>query len=88
MNAPDPLATQIGGFAPNQVVAVDGWVHGNIAYPSNAPPWNSDIWFHVRDGGWVTFGAVRAVPTDFDPTGREDGGPPAAASSRCQGATH
>jgi hypothetical protein len=87
-NAPDPLATQVGGFAPNETVPVDGWVHGNIAYPNNRPPWNSDVWYHVTSGGWVAFAAVRAVPTDLDPTGHADGGPPAATSPTCEGSTH
>lgn len=89
LNAPDPLATQIGGFAPNQIVAADGWVRGAIAYPNNRPPLNSNVWFHVADGsGWVAFAAVRAVPTSPDPTGgfSEDIGEPAVVPEACAGA--
>jgi len=88
MNAPDPLSTQIGGFSPNQTIAVDGWVHGRVAYPNNQPPWNSDVWFHVADGGWVSFAGVRALATSNDPTGLAGGGPEAAAPPSCEGAVH
>lgn len=90
LRAPNPLAEKIGSFAPNEVVAVDGWVHAVIAHPTNRPPWNSDIWYHLADGtGWVSFAAVRAVPTVQDPTGlAADGGPPAATPPSCEGAIH
>lgn len=86
--APDVLAEQVGGFGPNQVLAVDGWVHSTVAYPTNSPPFNSDIWFHLADdSGWVAFAAVRANPTVLDPTGLDpDGGTPAATPSTCEGA--
>lgn len=89
LRAPDPLATQIGGFDPNQIIALDGWVHAAIAFPNNTPPFNSDIWYHLADNsGWVAFGAVRAVPTDQDPTLRADGGAPAPTPSSCEGGVH
>lgn len=89
LRAPDPLATKVGSFAANEIIAVDGWVHAAIAYPNNRPPWNSDVWYHVADGsGWVSFAGVRALPTDQDPTGRADGGVPAPVPSDCEGAIH
>jgi hypothetical protein len=64
---------------------VNGYVHGDVAWPLNSAPWNSDIWFHVADGGWVSFAGVRAVPTTYDPTGHEDGGLAVKALPECQG---
>jgi len=86
--APSVTATKVRSFGPNEVVTVDGWVHSEIAYPTNSPPWNSDIWFHLDDGtGWVSFAAVRELPTDQDPTLRDpDGGPTPPAPALCQGA--
>lgn len=88
LKAPDVLSTQVGSFGPNELIAVDGWVHGAVAYPTNSPPFNSDIWFHLADdSGWVAFAAVRANPTVLDPTGLDpDGGTPAATPSACEGA--
>jgi hypothetical protein len=86
--SPNVLSQQVVTFAPNLVIAVDGWVHGRTAYPTNTPPWNSDIWFHTVNGqGWVSFAGVRANPTSQDPTGLADGGPPAPTSAACEGAT-
>ncbi|MDX6287661.1 MAG: hypothetical protein QOG53_3146 [Frankiales bacterium] len=86
---PDPLARQVGGYAANQLIAVNGWVHGDIAYPYNSPPYNSDVWFHVADGsGWVSFAGVRELPTEPDLTRRGYGGPPAPTLTACQGAAH
>jgi len=86
--APDVLSQQVGGFRENEIVVVDGWVHGSVAYPYNRPPFNNDIWFHLADdSGWVSFAAVRANPTALDPTGfDEDGGTPAVAPMECEGA--
>jgi hypothetical protein len=85
--APSALSVQVGSYPPNMVIAVNGWVEGRVAYPTNVPPFNSDIWFHVADGlGWVSFAGVRAVPTSFDPTAVANGGPPAAAPAQCEGA--
>ena len=84
---PDPLSEKVGSYGPNELVPVDGWVHSEIAYPTNAPPWDSDIWFHLADGtGWVSFAAVRELPTEPDPTLRADGGPPPPTPATCQGA--
>lgn len=84
--APDPLARKSGGFSPNEIVAVDGWVHAKVAYPNNPVPYDSDVWFHLSDGnGWVAFGGVRGAPTDLDPTGRSNGGIPAATPTDCRG---
>jgi hypothetical protein len=84
---PSRDAQQIGNFDPNQLVVVNGWVRTRAAYPSNSPPFNNDIWFHVADGsGWVAFGAVRADPTTYDPTGFDpDGGRPAPIEPTCSG---
>ena len=86
--APDPLATAVGSFAGNEIIAVDGWVRAAVAYPSNSPPWNSDAWYHLADGsGWVAFAAVRALPTVPDPTsGFSEGGPEAPLPDDCEGA--
>ena len=86
-SAPDPLAAKVGGFAPNEIIAVDGWVHAKVAYPTNPAPWNSDVWFHLSDGrGWVSFAGVRAAPSSYDPTGRSpDGGIPATTPEECRG---
>jgi hypothetical protein len=85
--SPSTLSTPNGTFAPNQVVAVNGWVQSQVAYPTNDPPFNNDIWFHLADGaGWVSFGGVRATPVSEDPTGHAGGGAPAPAPTKCKGA--
>ncbi len=84
-----PLRTgaKVGGYAPNELIPVDGWVRTRAAYPSNSPPFNSDVWFHLADDqGWVGFAGVRADPTtpapdNFDP----DGGRPAPTEEACSG---
>lgn len=84
---PDVLSQKIGGFAGNEVIAVDGWLHtGKDVYPTNTPPWNSDIWFHVANSpqGWVSFAGVRGEPVAPDPTGRADGGMPAPTPNACE----
>lgn len=84
--APSVTSKQIASRDPNQAIPVDGWVHSGVAYPTNTPPWNNDVWFHLADGaGWVAFAGVRAQPVPQDPTGLGDGGPPAALDSGCQG---
>jgi hypothetical protein len=83
---PNVLSKQVGGFSPNQSIAVNGWVHSRPAYPTNSAPWNSDAWFHLADqSGWVSFAGVRATTTTEDPTGLGEGGPPAATSKFCEG---
>ncbi len=86
-SAPDIKAKQVSGVAPNQPVAVTGWVHAEPAYPRNPRPFDSDIWFFLADGsGWVSFPGVRAVPTFEDPTLADpDGGQPAPIPDQCQG---
>ena len=95
----DPLGTSVraepfgtaekaGSFAPNELIAVDGWVRIRSPYPSNTSPWNSDAWFHLADNsGWVSFAGVRADPTTPDETGgfSEDGGRPVPLSDDCSG---
>ena len=85
---PDVRLKQISNFDGNHSIAVDGWVHSSIPYPTNSPPWNSDIWFHLADNsGWVSFAGVRGVPTIHDPRGKSaEGGIPAPTPARCQGA--
>ncbi len=78
---------QVGAHAPNKLLPVDGWVRTQPAYPSNAPPFDSDYWFHLADdSGWVAFAGVRADPTTpaTDPSD-SDGGTPAPAPPECRG---
>ncbi len=83
---PSVLSPQVGGYAENMSITVDGWVHSRPAYPTNTAPWNSDVWYHVSDGGWVSFPGVRSTPVAEDPTGVDsDGGPPPPVSTACQG---
>jgi hypothetical protein len=85
--APNVLSGSVRTFPPNMSIAVNGWVHGRPAYPTNTAPWNNDIWFHLADNlGWVSFAGIRAYPTSFDPTGLADGGPAVATSPACAGA--
>jgi hypothetical protein len=85
--SPSPVAPNSPGFSPNQLITVDGWVRTRTPYPSNQPPWDSDVWFHLADnGGWVTFAGVRAVPTTPDPQGGfGPGSSPAPLASSCAG---
>lgn len=84
---PFGVAEKVGSFAPNELIAVDGWVRTRAPYPSNSEPWNSDKWFHLENNaGWVSFAGVRADPTTPDPTGfDEDGGRPAPTPDECSG---
>jgi len=86
--APEITAPGFANYDGNESIAVTGWVHGGVAYPTNQPPFNNDIWFHVATGGWVSFAAVRAVPTVPDPTGFADGGQSVEADPACQGEVH
>lgn len=85
----EPLRTglQMGGYLPNQLIPVDGWVRTRAAYPSNPPPFDSDVWFHLADDkGWVSFAGVRADPTDRAPTNfDDDGGRAAPTPPECGG---
>lgn len=85
---PNVLSTDMATFPGNKSLSVNGWVHGRAAYPTNTPPWNSDIWFHLTSGiGWVSFAAVRALPTTPDMSGlEEEGGTPAPTPRQCEGA--
>lgn len=84
---PNGQADQVGNYDPNQLIPVDGWVRTRAPYPSNTPPWNSDVWFHVADeSGWVSFAGVRADATSPDPSGHDpDGGRPAPTDPDCSG---
>lgn len=86
-DAPFREANDVQSFAPNELIAVDGYVRTRAAYPSNPAPFNSDVWFHVADGsGWVSYAAVRADPTTMDPTGMsDDGGRPVPLDPECSG---
>jgi hypothetical protein len=57
-------------------------------YPTNPPPWNSNICFHLSDGtGRVAYPAVGANQMTPDPDGLNPGGdPPVATSKSCEGA--
>jgi hypothetical protein len=83
---PDVLAIKTGGYAGNEVVAVDGWFDTDVpVYPSNSEPWDSDIWFRTTTGGWVAFAAVRSKPSVLDPTGlSSDGGIPVVLDPACE----
>lgn len=85
--APMPSAESFRGFSPNERVAVDGWVRTRSPYPSNSPPWDSDVWFHLaNNAGWVTFAGVRANPTDPSTSGNfGEGTSPAPTDSDCAG---
>jgi hypothetical protein len=84
---PNVLSTSMTTFPGNMSLSVNGWVHGRAAYPTNTPPFDNDIWFHLTDGiGWVSFGGVRALPTSIDASGTADGGSPAPAPHACEGA--
>lgn len=86
--APEVESRQMGSEAGNKAIIVDGWVRSRVGYPSNPPPWDSDVWFHLADdSGWVSFAGVRELPTSPDESGLDpDGGPPAPASEACHGA--
>lgn len=85
---PSPTSAKSHGFAPNEVVTVDGWVKAQSPYESvNTPPWNADVWFHLADNsGWVTFAGVRAATTVPGPSGNfESGSDPVPLDQSCQG---
>lgn len=85
--APLRSAKKVGSFDPNELVTLDGWVRTQSAYPTNTPPWDSDVWFHLADdSGWVSFAGVRSDPTTLDMTGlAPDGGRPAPTAPECSG---
>lgn len=85
---PNVLASKLDpSFAPNEVIAVDGWLDtGEPVYPTNPAPWNSGIWFRLANReGWISFAGVRGEPTTPDPTGlSDDGGLPALPPKDCE----
>lgn len=85
--APSQTAKKIEGRAANEVIAVNGWVHSEVAYSWDPPPFNNDVWFHLADGsGWVSFAGVRGTVTQPDTTLHDpDGGPPAPMDAGCEG---
>ena len=86
-SGPSPTAHVLGQYDGNEPIAVDGWVHAIPAYPTNYPPFDSDIWFRVADGsGWVSFAGLRAAPTRPLTTPSEGGTKAAPAPEECQGA--
>ena len=85
MDGPAVLADKIGGFSPNEIISVDGWVRGTPINAHKQPPFNSDIWLRLSDhSGWVAWAETRGVPTSEDPTGLADGGTPAPAPAACE----
>lgn len=83
---PRPDSETEGSFAPNETIIVDGWVRGRSPYPTNTPPWNSGVWFHLSNNeGWVAFAAVRAVPTDPSQGNFAEGSDPAPLDQECAG---
>lgn len=84
---PSPTADSYHGFAPNELITVDGWVRTRSPYPSNSAPWDSDAWFHLTNGaGWVTFAGVRSDPTDPSTAGNfGEGSSPAPTDPDCAG---
>ncbi len=86
--APSPTAQSRTGFAPNEIVTVDGWVRAKSPYATtNPPPWNADVWFHLADGsGWLTFAGVRSAPTDPSAEGNfGEGSDQASLDESCLG---
>lgn len=83
---PNVLSMKIEpGFAGNEVIAVDGWVHAKAPYPDNSSPWDSDVWFHLANReGWIGFAAVRGAATEPDPTLRAEGGKLAPTPPECE----
>ncbi len=82
---PELLSKKVGGFIPNSIIEVNGWLHSSKeVYPNNDPPFNSDIWFRTIDNRWVSFAGVRAEPTEPDQTGHASGGKPAIEPTECQ----
>jgi hypothetical protein len=84
---PSPTADSSHGFAPNELLTVDGWVRTRSPYPSNPAPWDSDAWFHLANGaGWVSYAGVRADPTDPSTAGNfGEGSSPAPLDPVCAG---
>jgi hypothetical protein len=87
---PNVLSQLVGTDPGNFSLSVDGWVYGRVPYPTNTPPWNSNLWYHLTDGaGWVSFAGVRATPSIEDPTGLSKyGGNPAPMATSCEGAVN
>ncbi|MHB1865356.1 MAG: hypothetical protein ACYCPS_04340 [Candidatus Saccharimonadales bacterium] len=86
-SVPNALDPQIGSYSGNEIIGVDGWFHfGQDVYPTNTPPWNSNIWFKLAHrAGYVDFAGVRGAPTEPDPTGRLNGGEPPRTPTNCEG---
>jgi hypothetical protein len=87
---PNVLSQLVGTDPGNFSLSVNGWVYSRAPYPTNTPPWNSNVWYHLTDGaGWVSFAGVRATPSAEDPTGLSKyGGNPAPTSKSCEGAVN
>ncbi len=85
---PNVLSELVGTDPGNFSLSVNGWVYGRPPYPTNTPPWNSGVWYHLTDGaGWVSFAGVRSTPSSQDPAGLSKyGGNPAPTSRSCEGA--
>lgn len=69
---PDVLSpkSKVTFFAPNEVIAVDGWTEtGPIVFPDNPEPIRTNKWFHLANSDeYVSFAGVRGAPTsNYDP---------------------
>ena len=81
---PSVAAPPISALAPNEPIAVDGWIDAAAPYRANPRPFNSNVWFRLANRqGWVSFAAVRAIPTAHDPD-PSHGGEAAPTPARCQ----
>ena len=59
---PNVLSELVGTEPGNFSLSVNGWVYSRPAYPTNTPPWNNGVWYHLTDGaGWVSL-RVRVIP--------------------------
>ncbi len=84
--APDVGAELIEELPGNTPIKVSGYVVTVPVYPNNKPPYQGGEWFFsVSEEGWVNSAAVRAEPTEPDPTGTAGGGSPVRLQPKCQG---
>ncbi len=85
---PDVLSDKVGSFAPNEVIAVDGWYDsGEPIYPTNSKPWDSGVWLRLsydNQEGWVSFPGVRAVPSSPAEPDDSYGGEPVELLPECE----
>lgn len=84
---PNVLSKQLGAYNGDDIIAVNGWFHyGQIVYPHNEAPYDSNIWYHLADrSGYVDYAGVRGEPTAPDVSGLGYGGVPAPLPRNCEG---